>query len=117
MSMDLVVWTACTIALPADLPESTKWKNHSGPDWAYESSAWQVIVEPDPSRKKVSEVLARNPQFQTATVVVLEPLGANREGYAFLETVARSIAKRCGGGVIEGPAGLILLNANGEDVK
>ena len=117
MSMDLVVWTACAITLPADLPESTKWQNYGDSSWAYESSEWQVVVEPDPSREGASAVLAISPTFQTATVVVLEPLGANREGYAFLETVARSIGKRCGGGVIEGPTGLIRLNADGKEVN
>lgn len=44
MSMDPILYTACAITLPTDLPKSESWKNFGYEDWAYESESWPKSV-------------------------------------------------------------------------
>ncbi len=101
MGMSAVVWTACILSLPEDLPASTKWKTYSSPNWAFETAGWQVVVEETRASHPPEAIRAQNDAVAYATLVYIEPIGAGNDGYMFLEEVARSIAKACGGGVFK----------------
>lgn len=83
MSMDLILFTACALNLPADLPNSDSWKNYGGTDWAYEISSWQVIVDIDKSYEIPKEAKNINNNLDTSILLTLEPIGANEDGYRF----------------------------------
>lgn len=117
MSMDIVVWAACAVSIPAGLPEAESWKNYGGPDWAYESSTWQVIAEPLEGQEASEGVRALDDKAGNAIVLVLEPIGADKSGYQFLNDVAVAIAKTCGGAVLDGPMGPVKLDESGEEVR
>ncbi|MDJ0792750.1 MAG: hypothetical protein QNI98_00800 [Woeseiaceae bacterium] len=105
MSMDLILYTACAIALPADLPQAESWKNYGYEDWAYESEGWQVLVAIDAEYEIPSGATDLNTDLRYSIPVTLEPIGADRDGYKFLDTTVRKLADKCGGGVVEGPDG------------
>ncbi len=117
MSMDLVLWAACAISIPADLPQADKWSNYGGTDWVYESQEWQVIVDNPSSLTTPKEVLSINKDHKFPLEVVLEPTRANRDGYAFWAKVSESVAIKCGGATLESPMGLIRLDAQGKEIK
>ena len=117
MSMDLVVWAACAISIPADLPHADKWLNYGGTDWAYESQEWQVIVDNAPSLRPPPEIISINKDHKLPLSVVLEPVGADKEGYALWAKVSESVAIKCGGATLEGPMGIVRLDANGNEIK
>ena len=116
MSMDIVVWVACSLSVPGDLPEPANWKNYGGEDWAYEQESWQVIVEPAPSLEVPSEVKSINPNASQAVFAVLEPIRAGDKAYRFLDSVTVAIAAKCGGAVLQGPMGLVNLDASGKEI-
>ena len=105
MSMDLILYTACAITLPTDLPEPESWKNYGYEDWAYESESWQVLVEIDTEYEIPSGAMDLDGNLQYSIPVTLEPIGADKDGYDFLDTTVRKLADKCGGGVVEGPDG------------
>ncbi len=105
MSMDLILYTACVIALPTDLPEPESWKNYGYEDWAYESESWQVLVEIDTEYEIPSGAMDLDKDLQYSIPVTLEPIGADKDGYDFLDATVRKLAEKCGGGVLEGPDG------------
>lgn len=105
MSMDLVLYTACAITLPTDLLEPGSWKNYGYEDWAYESESWQVVVAIDTKYEIPSSATDLDRALQYSVPVTLEPIGADKDGYDFLDATVRKLAEKCGGGVIEGPGG------------
>ena len=117
MSMDLVVWTACTLSFPIDLPDGDKWKNYGDSDWAYETEAWQVVVDKDPKYSPSQKVLEINAKYNVATLLTLEPIGADEKGYEYLDHVVSMVVRKCGGGIVEDPTGLSLLGADGNEIK
>jgi hypothetical protein len=116
MSMSIVVWAACSLSVPGDLPESESWKNYGGTDWAYEAASWQVIVEPAPNLKVPDEVKSINSQTAEAVFATLEPSKADVEAYKFLNSVAVAYATKCGGAVLQGPMGFVQLDAHGKEI-
>ncbi len=105
MSMDLILYTACAITLPTDLPEPESWKNYGSDVWAYESNTWQVLAVVDEEYTIPSIATDLDGSLRYSTPVVLEPIGADKEGYDFLEATVLKLAEKCGGGVIESPSG------------
>ncbi len=111
MSMDLILYTACAITLPTDLPEPESWRNYGAEDWAYESEGWQVLVAIDAEYEIPSGAKVLDTNLQFSIPVTLEPIGADRDGYEFLDTTVRKLAEKCGGGVVEGPDGFRMVEA------
>jgi hypothetical protein len=91
--MDLVIWAACKLALPMDLPEKDKWENYGSTDWAYVSDEWQVIVDSG-SKLELPKNLTEDKKYPHVYDVVLEPIGANENGYSLQEKVTLEIAKK-----------------------
>lgn len=95
MSMDLEVWSARELNLPAELPQESLWQQF-GEEFSYEGDGWQVLVltesseAPGPVKQALSDA-------SHVTYVTLEPIGAGPEGYAFLEQVVRSLARKSAG--------------------
>ena len=95
MSMDLAVWSTRDFNIPAELPRSTLWKRYDE-ELAFEEDEWQVLIlveerEPDPS------VVHKLPGARFVAHISLEPIGAGPDGYAFLEEVVRSVARKVAG--------------------
>ncbi len=105
MSMDLILYTACAVSLPADLPESEKWKNYGGAEWAYEADSWQVLVVVDDEFEVPAEALALEARLSVTIPITLEPIGADRSGYQFLDQTVQALVHVCGAGILEGPDG------------
>lgn len=111
MSMDVVVWVTCIVTIPADLPKSGDWNEEKWDEftsYVYPSPKmnWQLILEKlDYSQKPSTQVLQLAPDIKHGYVLSLEPIGADDHGYKMLEDSIQSIANKCGGAVIEGPAG------------
>lgn len=99
MSMDISIWSAAKPSLPGNLPQADAWKAYAFDElvsYQFEGSAWVVNVsteDGDPS----ADVLERLPAAKYPTGVSLEPIGANEEGYQFLEHVVRALTKACDG--------------------
>ena len=117
MSMDIVIWAACSLSVPGDLPESESWKNYGRNDWAYETVSWQLIVEPASNLETPEEVKAIEERTSEAILATVEPIGAGEEAYKFLNSVAVSVATKCGGAILQGPMGLVQLDAQGREIK
>jgi hypothetical protein len=95
MSMDLEVWSTREFNFPAELPRPTSWKRYND-EFAFEQERWQVLVlaeerEPDPP------VVQKLPGAKFVAGITLEPIGAEDDGYDFLEAVVRSVAREVGG--------------------
>ncbi len=115
MSMDLILYTACAITLPTDLPESESWKNYGYEPWAYESESWQVLVSIEKEYEIPSGVMDLEGELRYSTSVTLEPIGADRNGYNFLDMTVRKLAQKCGGGIVEGPDGFTEIENSTSD--
>jgi len=105
MSMDLILYTTCLLSFPADLPNPESWKNYGGTDWAYEADSWQVIVDIDKSFAIPEEAKKIRNNLSITIPITLEPIGASKEGYKYLDKTTQYIIKKCRGGVLEGPDG------------
>lgn len=117
MSMDIVIWAACSLSLPVDLPDPGSWKNYGAEDWAHPTMSWQVVVEPARNLDIPSEVLAISPEAVEAMFVTVEPIGADEDAYRFLNSVAVAVATKCGGAILQGPMGLVRLDADGKEIR
>ena len=115
MSMDLILCTACAITLPTDLPESESWKNYGHESWAYESESWQVLVAIENEYEIPSKAMDLEGELRYSTSVTLEPIGAERDGYLFLDTTVRKLAQKCGGSIVEGPDGFTEVEDSASD--
>ena len=83
--MDLAVWSKRDFNFPDELPRSNLWKRYRK-EFAFEKERWQVLVlaeesEPDPP------VVHKLPGAKFVAWITLEPIGADDDGYAFLEEV------------------------------
>ena len=116
MSIGVVIWTTCTLSVPADLPSSDSWKNYGRADWAYESTTWQVLVEPTKTKTIPSEIKELNSNISNGLMAVVEPSRTEEAAYKFLNSVAVSVAHKCGGAVLQGPMGVVQLNESGEEI-
>lgn len=110
MSMDLAVWAPRAFDLPGQLPRADEWVEHRG-EYSFEGQGWQVLVmrgdeDPDPS---VQDAL---PEGRHVAYVTLEPMGADRSGYDFLEGVVRHLA-RTGNGRWRDPDGVLHAHDEG----
>lgn len=117
MSMDIIIWAACSLSLPGDLPEPESWKNYGRASWAHETPAWQVVVEPAPGLTAPAEVMAINAEAGEAMYASVEPIRAGEDAYRFLNSVAVAVATRCGGAILQGPMGIVLLDADGKELR
>lgn len=115
MSMDLILYTACAITLPTDLPEPESWKNYGYEDWAYESESWQVLVAIDTEYEIPSGATDLYGDAQHSIPLTLEPIGADKDGYDFLDAIVRKLVEKCGGGVLEGPDGFKKVDVSTQD--
>lgn len=106
MSMDLILFTTCALSLPYDLPHPESWKNYGGTEWAYEAESWQVIVDIDKEYIIPNKAKQLKAGLEVTIPITLEPIGADENGYKFLEETTQYIFSKCGGGVLEGPNGL-----------
>jgi len=114
MSMDLSVWSATPFELPGQLPRAGSWVRHPE-EWQFESSGWLVTVLATgrsdcdlPSDAVLQEV----PDASYVAYVTLEPIGADQEGYDFLEEVVRTLA-RATAGVWVDPNGGVFAHDDG----
>ena len=99
MSMDIPIWSQHPPELPSTLPQRDHWKKIETPKaswYEYVTDEWMLTVEgeegtPDPALESVLP----NPSWRT--YLSLSPIGANEEGYDFLEVVTRGLCKSCEG--------------------
>ena len=111
MSMDVAVWVTCFAALLADLTKTDGWNVEKWDDftsYVYPSPKmdWQLILEKlDHSLKPTDQALKLIPNIKHGYILSLEPISAGELGYKMLEESIQSIANKCGGAVVEGPAG------------
>jgi len=117
MSMDIVIWAACSLSLPVDLPDPGSWKNYGREDWSHPTVSWQVVVEPARYLNIPTEVSAISPDAVEAMSVIVEPIGAGEDAYRFLNSVAVAVATKCGGAILQGPMGLVRLDADGQEIR
>jgi hypothetical protein len=110
MSMDLAVWSTRDFNFPAELPRSTLWKRYDD-EFAFQEDQWQVLVLPDQSEADPS-VVHKLPGARFVAWITLEPIGAEADGYAFLEEVVRSVAREVGGVWVD-PDGLAYFHNEG----
>lgn len=113
MRMQMFVWASGQFQLPADLPESGKWQKQGEATWLLAENDWQVTLEPDTTHPASAEVLNINSGYHSSIRLTLEPVTAE-VGFHFLDAIASAVAKKCGGCLIEGPMGLVPLDADGK---
>jgi hypothetical protein len=95
MSMDLCVWSSTPFELPGQLPQAKSWVRYPA-EWDFEGAGWIVSVivaqrsEDDPPS---DPVLQKVPDASHVAYVTLQPIGADRAGYDFLEEVVRTLAR------------------------
>jgi hypothetical protein len=95
MSMDLAVWSTRPFNFPAELPQSDSWERY-GEEFSFEGDGWQVVVLSEQSEPE-APVVQKLPGASFVAYVTLEPIGAESDGYAFLEQVVRSVARQVSG--------------------
>lgn len=117
MSISIAIWAACRLSVPADLPEPESWKNYGREDWAHEAASWQVVVEPAQNLEAPAEVKAISSAAMEGMFATVEPTKADDEAYRFLNSVAVAVATKCGGAVLQGPMGLVQLDAEGRQIR
>ena len=116
MRMIMFVWASSLIELPADLPENDQWQKQGEGVWRFAENDWKVTLESNPDHPASAEVLNINSDYQSCIRLSLEPVTAE-VGFHFLDAIASAVAKKCGGGLIEGPMGLIPLDADGKQFE
>jgi hypothetical protein len=52
MSVDLEVWSARELNLPAELPQESLWEQF-GEEFSYEGNGWQVSSSPNPAKPPI----------------------------------------------------------------
>ena len=163
MSLDLVVWLGCSLALPQALPKPEIWTHKKisltadsgvspelaasldGREYWYVEQPFLVTVSLAPDEPSTLERLHEvAPEIQVHNSVdeaapldseeamnqtvlqaetkhavmsislVLE--GVTESGTEYVFGVARSLAKQCGGAIVESPVGFYRLNEKGEIV-
>ncbi|MEO1527854.1 MAG: hypothetical protein AAFX06_20680 [Planctomycetota bacterium] len=107
MSIDVRVWATERFDLPAQLPEPQNWHTYDTPipkvgnvtNYAYESDGWQVLVTFGVMRKPTPPDSIRSLDMIEAYIVnvSLEPIGADKSGYAMLERTVRDLARATNG--------------------
>jgi hypothetical protein len=115
--MSIAIWAACSLAMPGDLPEPENWKSYEGNYWAYETALWQVVVEPAQNTNVPAEVTAMNSTAIEGMFATVEPIRAGESAYRFLNSVAVAVATKCGGAILQGPMGLVQLDAEGRETR
>ena len=95
MSMDIEVWSSEPFDLPAALPELAHW-TQTGFGHEFEGEGWLVHVSQEKEQpwKMVKKKLRG---ASHVACITLEPIGASEDGYAFLEKVVRTLARKCDG--------------------
>jgi hypothetical protein len=99
MSMDLEVWSSKPFVLPGQLPHAKLWERHPM-EWGFDGGGWHVLVLLATRSERATPndaVVQRIPDASHVAYVTLEPIGADRAGYAFLETVVRALARAASG--------------------
>lgn len=116
MSMDVIVWAACALSLPSDLPATEHWEGHGNTEWVYVADDWQVVVSREPLLQPPDDVASTIGADAAATAVSIAPVSAGGDGFEFWASVAEQIAVKCGGAMLHGPMGFVELNADGREV-
>ena len=120
MRIKMIVWADQPFAIPADLPESAEWQsmaNDEGDEaWALKENDWMVLLEFNDSHPASAEVLNYNSNYKSPIQLSVEPVTAE-VGFHFLDAVISAIAKKCGGCLLEGPMGLVPLDADGKQYE
>lgn len=121
MSMDIIIWAACTLNIPTDLPQPEKWLSHKLEDmsyWSFQSpgSEWQLVFENPKGYSVPKPILEVYPNIKVGYALTLEPMGAPKDGYKFLNETISAIAKKCSGAVLQDFEGLKEIDAD-EKVK
>lgn len=120
MRIKMIVWADKPFELPTDLPESGQWQslvNDAGDAlWSFKESDWTVLLELTDSYPASAEVLNHNSEYKSSMRLSVEPVTAE-VGFHFLDAVISAVAKKCGGCLLEGPMGLVPLDADGKQVK
>jgi hypothetical protein len=94
MSVDLEVWSSKPFELPSQLPHAKLWERHPL-EWGFDGGGWHVLVLVANRSERYAPsgaVLQKVPRASNVAYVTLEPIGADRAAYAFLETVVRALA-------------------------
>lgn len=115
MSLDLVIWTACTISLPQDLPHSHLWKNYGDSHWAYEQESWQILVDNEFFGLPPNAVHSVNKDYVKSLSITIEPIHAGKEAHSLLDSITSSVAIKCGGAIIDGTAEPIVIDSEGKE--
>src|SRR5262245_38465986 len=99
MSMDLCVWSSRPFELPDQLPQQRPWIRYPN-EWGFDGKGWYVSVLPTQRSENEApsdSVLQKIPDASYVAYVTLEPIGADRAGYHFLEAVVRALARATAG--------------------
>lgn len=96
MSLDIEVWSEKPFNVSEWLPESDKWEQF-GDEWSYEGDGWQVLVNLDETEPISESVKEKIGSAKFVAYTTLEPIGADTEGYAFLEKVVREMTRNAQG--------------------
>lgn len=99
MSMDLILYTACAIAIPTNLPETPEWNDNREFGWVYEGDIWLVRAGVDPAEPVPKEASALLPDLSHATSLIVE--GSVEDAADFLESVVMAVVGQCGQAVVE----------------
>ena len=117
VSLDFVVWVACPVALPEDLPQPEDWVGQSPPSligaarneddeptsWIYEGGEWLLRMSHSEDKVPLEVSSLIDGELHGLSLIV-EGNGQSAEEASF--AVISAIAERCSEMVIESPAGI-----------
>ena len=102
MSMDFVLYTACAISVPVDLPQPSAWKEEQF-GWSYDGGSWLIRIGTESDAEIPNEASNLVPDVDNSTTLVVE--GSVDSAGDFLGSVVMTVLGKCGGGVIESNTG------------
>src|SRR5262249_58234479 len=88
-------WSSKPFKLPEQLPQAGQWTRYPSQEWAFNSGRWQVLVlaaQRTGDNAPDSSILVKIPDAVHVAYVTLEPIRADRDGYALLQKVVRALA-------------------------
>ena len=103
MSMDFVLYTACAITIPTDLPDRPDWMDNQEFGWVYDGGTYLIRAGVDSIEDVPREASALIPDLTHATSLIVE--GSRKDAADFLESVVMAVIGRCGQAVVESGTG------------
>ena len=143
MSLDLVVWLSCTVALSQDLPRQAEWRyskisaenmpslpkelvaQFDGLEsWQVNRGQYLIRASHTDRAEKLQTVPAQDqrvPSAEEANSARIFKLGVNLvlegsydAGYPEQAAVAEHLARKCGGAIVESPTGYYKIDEHGK---